>query len=670
VVFVKASTKERGVLLGKWGLFALAGAISVLAGCEGGTTANVQNPAAPAGMPISITFQPAPPGSIAINGSAALTAVVNNDPTDSGVDWSLNCQSSANCGSLSSLHTASGQTTTYLPSQGLSANTQTVTVFAFATADHTKNINASIVVTAFASFLNSGTYILETSGIDNSGFPYQRAAAITLDGKGGVTSGEQTVNFMDPATSQLSSVNDAVTGGSYVIGSDGRGILTLKTADLNIGQQGVETFSFVALSNSQALLSIDLVGSNISPPIPIESCVGTMDLQTPGAQVTGGGFALVTRGTDLSNTAIAFGGVVNIDGPQTISGNGSKFDTVVDGSGAVSPSSSVSGTVSAPDKFGTVQISLNTNFGSPQLNVFTAYVIDSTHLKLIESDGAVGMTVGTAIGQGSLNGTFSIFSGNYAFGIFGQDLTGGTSTLASAGSFSAGAGSISDGSIDEIQAGLEVQVSDGFSATYAVDPSGRVDTDTSFAFATPANGTGPELVFYLSGGGNPALVLDADIEPALNGGAGAGGVGTGIAYPSDPGGVLAGDYGLNFTQNFNPPTEADASGQMCVNGSSVTCAGGTTESLSGVVDLTIGFNPVPPPDLIAATIQNSAVRGRLTGTLSDINFLNNPLAVALYVIDSSDGFFVETDGGANGANPGVLTFGYFSSRMPVCTGCP
>jgi hypothetical protein len=657
----------------EWRLLALAAAISVCVGCGGGSTANVQNPAAPAKAPISIAFQPAPPSSITINASASLTAVVSNDSTNSGVDWSLNCQTPGNCGSLSSLHTTSGQPTSYLPSQVLSSNVQTVTVLAFATADHTKNVSTSIAISAFASFLASGTYVLETNGVDSSGFPYQRAAAIVLDGKGGVTGGEQTANFMNPATGQLSSVNDSVMGGSYVIGTDGRGELTINTADMNIGQQGIETFSLVALSSSQALLTkTDLVSPNLLPSN--ESCVGTMDLQTPGAQVTGGGYALVTRGTDLNDTPIAFGGVVNIDGPQSISGNGSKFDTVVNGSGVVSASSSVSGTVSSPDKFGTVQISLNTNFGSPQLNVFTAYVIDSSHLDLIESDATTGMTAGTAMGQGSLTGTFSTFSGNYTFGIFGQDLTGGTSTLASAGSFAAGAGSITNGSIDEIQSGLQVQVSDGFSATYTVDPSGRVDTGSSFTFATAANGTGPEFVFYLSGGANPVLVLDADIEPTLVGALGtpgAGGVGTGLAYPSTAGAIFSGDYGESFTQNFNS-TEGDATGQMCVNWSSVTCqGGGQPDNLSGTIDETIGFIPqLPPPDSLTGGFQSSGINGRLTGTLSSTYFSVNPLAMAFYLIDSGHGFFVETDGGVNGANPGILTFGYFSSREPVCNGCP
>jgi len=675
------NSRETVVSFRKWSVFLLWGAISVLVGCGGGTTANLQNPAAPAVTPVAIAFQPAPPTSVLINSSAPLIAVVANDSTNSGVDWLLSCQNPASCGSLSALHTASGQATTYLPSSTLSSNAQAVTISAFATADHSKNVRTSINVNAFASFLKSGTYIIETSGADPSFFPYQRVAAIVLDGKGGITSGEQTVNFMNPTTNQLSSVNDAVTGGSYVVGTDGRGTLTINTADRNIGQQGVETFSLVVLSSSQALLTkTDILNPNI--PSSNESCVGTMDLQTPGAQVTTGGYALVVRGTDLTNSPIAYGGILNIDGPQRISGNGSRFDEVINGAGIVTVSSAVCGTGSAgacgtlstPDKFGRFELNLNTNLGSPQVNVFTAYNIDGSHLKLIETDGSVGMTVGLAIGQGSLTGNFSTFSGNYTFGIFGQDLTGLTSSLASAGSFTAAGGSLTNGSIDEIQSGLFVQFSDGFTANYSVDPTGRVDTlnpegTPSFTFATPSNGTGPELVFYLTGNGNPVLVLDADIEPLLNFGSGGGGVGTGLAYPATAGASFAGDYGFSFTQNFNG-TETDSTAQICVNWNSVICSGGTPDTFSGAADLTIGFIPIPPPDPLTGAFQNSSVSGRLTGTLSDVNFYSNPLSMAFYLIDSSHGFFVETDGGATGTNQGYLTFGYFSARVPVCKGCP
>jgi hypothetical protein len=653
------------VAIRRWSLFVISGAISLVAGCGGGTTVNVQNPPAPAVPPVSISFQPTPPSSLMIGGSTPLTAVVNSDPTNSGVDWSLNCPNAGNCGSLSSLHTTSGQATNYLPPATLSSNTLGVSIFAFATADHTKNVNTSLTLTGFAGFLKAGTYIIETTGFSVSGFPYQRAAAIVLDGNGKINGGEETVNFLNQNTSVFSSVNDAITGGSYFLGPDGRGTLTINTADVNIGQQGIETFSLVALSSSQALLTkTDIVSSNL--PFSNESCVGTMDLQTPVTQSASGGYALVVRGSDVNNSPVAFGGVLNIDGPQIISGTGSKFDEVLNGSGIVTPSATVSGSLSAPDSLGTIQISLNTDFGAAQ--VFSGYVIDSSHMKMIETDGSF-MTAGIAIGQGPLTSTFSTFSGAYTLGIVGQDLSGSPATLAAAASFSAGAGSLTSGSIDELQSGLSapVQVSDGFSATYTVDPSGRVDTGSSFTFANVSNGPGPDWVFYLTGSGNPVLVLDADTEPSLSGG----GVGTGLAYPATAGATFSGDYGLSFTQNFTG-TEGDSTGQICVNWSSVTCpvpSPGTPNTLAGTVDQTLGFSPLPPSALTDG-FQASATNGRLTGTLSDTNFFTSPLSVAFYLIDSSHGFFVETDGGAGETNPGVLTFGYFATRLPVCQGCP
>ena len=652
--------------LRKCGTLLLLAATSITLGCAGGTTLNVNNPAAPKSSQVAIAFQPSPPASLFINGAASITAVVNNDPTSSGVDWSLQCQNSANCGSLSTFHTDSGKATTYLPPQTLPSNTQAVTIFAFATVDHTKNIDTSLTVNAFAGFLKAGTYIVQTTGVDASGLPYQRVAALVLDGKGGITGGEQTVNFMNPSTSQMASVNDAVTGGTYVLGPDGRGTITINTANLNVGQQGVETFSLVALSSSQALLTkTDVFSPNLA--LSNESSVGTMDLQTPGSQVTNGGYALVVRGVDFNTSPIALGGVLNIDGPQSISGNGSNFDMLINGLGSVISSLPPSGTLSFPDKFGTFQISLNANFfGSSQLNSFTAYVVDGSHLRLIETDGSAGLTAGIAIGQGSLTGTYSNFSGNYTFGIFGEDLSGSQSTLAAAGNFTVSGGSLTNGSIDEIQSSLLMQVSDGFTATYTVDPSGRVDTGSSFTFATSGIGTGPQFVMYLTGNGEPVLVLDNDMEPFLNGGL-AGGVATGLAYPTTAGVSLAGKYGISFTQNFNA-TEADATGQICANGSSVVCQSGSADTFSGTVDQTVGFSP-QGPNTLSAAFQSSGINGRLTGTISDVNFYNNPLSVAFYLIDSSHGFFVETDGGPDGANVGYLSFGYLSGRVPACSGC-
>src|SRR5271165_5827746 len=104
-----------------------------------------------------------------------------------------------------------------------------------------------------------------------------------------------------------------------------------------------------------------------------------------------------------SPAAISLGGVLNIDSPGSISGAGSVFDLATSSNpGVVTRSTAVTGTVSAPDSFGAVQINLASDFSASAIQ-FTAYPVDSTHMQLIESDASSGSgfaeTAGMAIGQ-------------------------------------------------------------------------------------------------------------------------------------------------------------------------------------------------------------------------------------------------------------------------------
>src|SRR5262249_54808769 len=101
-------------------------ALVIMAACGGGSTFNVQNPPPPVLQAVTIDFQPAPPTSIQINATAQATAVVQNDSSNAGVDWSLTCAQVGNCGSLSSLHTGSGQAVIYSPPNIISGNNQKV----------------------------------------------------------------------------------------------------------------------------------------------------------------------------------------------------------------------------------------------------------------------------------------------------------------------------------------------------------------------------------------------------------------------------------------------------------------------------------------------------------------------------------------------------------------
>jgi hypothetical protein len=279
--------------------------------------------------------------------------------------------------------------------------------------------------------------------------------------------------------------------------------------------------------------------------------------------------------------------------------------------------------------------------------------VDSLHIRLVENDNGsgtgFGSTAGIAVGQGAATGTFTgnaSFSGDYVFGILGQDLSGLPASLASAGVFTAdGNGHLKSGVNDEFLGGLFSQISDQFSGTYSVDPTGtgRVDSFINFR----RNGPGPEFIFYLTGNGNPPLILDADVN--------FGSLGAGVAYPAADPISFSGKYGVSFTQSTFG-SENDATGQITVDG--------TAQTLSGIVDTNFFFTPDLGTPLTGSFASTSVPR-RFTGTLSNELFPSD-ISVAYYIIDAAHGFFVETDS----QDLGLLSFGYFAARTPVCSDCP
>jgi hypothetical protein len=643
--------------------------MSVLVGCGGGSTADVHNPPPPPVNKVSIAFQPAPGGSLPLGTPTNLTAVVSNDASNAGVDWSVTCQSPT-CGTFSSLHTPSGQPTTFTPPSTFSANIFTLTVEAFATADHTQNVTAPITITAFGGSLQ-GTYVLQAQGVDASSGPYQFAGVIVLDGNGGITSGEQTVNFLDPNPNLgfLLSKSDPVSGGSYFLGPDGRGTISITTNDPDVGVNGTEKFSFVFLSSSQGLIAqVDSTAS----------ASGTMDLQTNVAALSGG-YAFVASGMDIGNgVPTAFGGVFNVDSPNAISGAGSVSDQNL--AGTLTQNQPLSGTVSSPDPFGAVTIDLSLNFATGPVE-FLGYIVDATHIKLIETDNTSGAgtssTGGLAIAQGSATGTFAgvaSFTGTYVYGTVGEDLSfGAPSTSTSVGVFTAdGAGNLTNGFTDAFLLGNCVQtsctqngisgaqISSAFTGKYTMllNGTGRAHVTPSTFSPSPSPGFHPVMIFYLTGNGNPALVLDGgDLSLAQNYPS----LGAGIAYPqSSAPFTFAGKYGFSLTQQNG--NESDSTAQIA--------ADPNTNTFAGIMD-----NAALPNTPISGTFASPGPDGRFTAGLTGAGFeftspSTSAFAAAFYAIDSTRGFFVETDLTDPVAPSSVVSLGYYAARTPVCAGCP
>lgn len=628
-----------------------------LAGCGGTNTFNVQNPGPPPpSNQVSVVFQPQPAAVISIDSSPSITAVVNNDASNSGVDWAVNCPVQGSCGSLSALHTASGEATTYTPPSTLAGNSESVSIVAFATANHAQNVAAPITITAFGDALK-GSYVLQAQGVDSSLNPYQFAGVVVLDGNGGISSGEQTVNITDPVTGLYVCLTDNISsqGSSYFVGADGRGTITITPQ--NDPDLGVETFSIVALSPSKALIAA------MPTSTAAVTGTGTMDLQSAIATPVNG-YAFVVSGSDFASASpTAIGGVLNIDSANNISGKGSEADQNL--AGTIVNNQKLSGTVSNPDSFGAVTFNLSVpTFPSTTAFKFTGYVVDATHIKLIESDnpvevGAFGATAGIAIGQGAATGTFNSFSGTYVFGVLGEDLAiFQPSTATSAGVFTAdGSGGLANGYTDTSLLGAFTSFGASFDGTYTVASSGigRVSASFKHFSPPPVGGFHPAFIFYLTGNGNPPLVLasaTANFATPLF-------FGTGVAYPQIGPLTFSGDYGFSITQQNGG--EGDAAGRMTTAANPL--------SYSGAVDGNFSFNPSFNNPLTGAYDAPSS-NGVFASTVSDQIFEFSPFTANFYIIDASHGFFVETDLADPNVPSGVASFGYYSARTPVCVGCP
>ena len=639
-------------------LLLLAMTLVVVAGCGGGTT-NVQNPPPPPQSKLSVAFQPAPATSLLINATTDLTAVVSEDPGNYGVDWSVTCHSVGNCGTLSSSHSDSGQTVTYYPPQTLLGNSEPVNIVAFATADHTKNAVAPMTVLAFGSILK-GVYVIQVNGNDGT-YPYNLTGVVSLDGNGNIGSGQQTLDFLDPQTAAYTSLTTPIAGGSYFVGPDGRGTITISTTD-NTGTQVTEQYGLVVLFSSQALVA-DMSNQTFS--------TGTLDRQASTTAPTGG-YAFALNGADTTPSPLAIGGVLNVDNIAT--GANSLVDQVYDPSQSHTQtlvSCKPKGSVSQPDVNGVVTVDLTLTgkncIGSVQL---AGYIVDDMHVKLIETDSNSNFSLsGIAIGQGSATGSFDLasFNGTYVWGVLGVETTDNPpplSSLTSVGTVTAdGTGNIQNGFTDTLMlAGLNpdgttspAQISapmidgtDGGS-TYQVDGYGVGRVITTFKYQTKTSFNN-RYIFYLTANRGLALVLDAGgndkHDPAM---------GVGIAYPQTPPPSLSGPYGFSFTL-ASSGGQAEVIGQMTADVTKGPPLFGAADYSASVGSMSLSGSYGDPDSY-----------GRMQGTL-DLSG-NNPLSTAMvyYPVDSDHGFFVESDL----VNPGSgqVALGYFARRVQVCDAC-
>ena len=591
----------------------------------------------------------APPSSMNTNMQVYIAAYTTNDPNNAGVNWSVSCGSTGQCGSFDQSPTGNNATTLYTAPLTIPAGTS-VTVTATSVSDFNQSKSASITITQPPTTLPDGTYVFQLSGEDSTS-PFNVAGAFIMQ-SGVITGGEQ--DFVDASYPGSDAIGREGDTSSTTINTtaDGNLQIVLDTSDGNIGvnNDGLETLNVTLITPSTGLVTWFDGFATGSGTIALQDSAAAQNLPKYG-------YAFLTSGTDGSALAapVAIGGVINIDdlsGAGTISGNGSVMD-MNDGS-ATAPepgqplaASTVAGPSGAtsPDSFGKVIFTLNPNANPAVPEIALAgYIIDSNTIALVETtDKFNGITGGTALAQGQSNtgkfGAANLSGLSYVVGAQGQDPGGyddfvGSLTFNSDGSVS-GTADLND-EADQYSGSGNVAAPAG---STTVDSTGRV-TVSGLVLTDEVNGNPPltiALDLYLDGNGN-AVVATMDLNDIT----------AGPAFQQAAGASFSGNYALgasgvsNSTGNF-----WSAAGPVSIG------SGGAIGSTS-FTDFNY-FDATMPTSECGAGATSTCAHVPLTGTVSSPSSINGlgadsivapplvPDTFDFYVIDSLRAFGIETD---------------------------
>jgi hypothetical protein len=394
----------------------------------------------------------------------------------------------------------------------------------------------------FSNASLSGQYAFEMSGEDLNGQLIARVGSFSANGSGSITAAVEDVNDGGSfSTVQFS-------GGTYSIGSDGRGTLTLTGGSLG-GGLGLN----IALSSPNSGVAVQTDGNAASS--------GSFDLQTASAfslTAISGHYAFDLSGQDSTGAPLSIVGefAANATGGLT----GGTID-VNDGSQAgpsgPNPIPSNSTAFSMDPTFGT---SDGRGMASINGQTLAFYMVDGTRLRFVEED-ATAITVGDAFVQtGTIPTQVANLSGNFAFISAGAAVLGNLGAIARAGSAMFNGGTLSNAFLDDNNAGNHTARGPD-SGTYTIDSAGS--GRGTFTFTDSSAGTF-SYIFYLFSP-TQAVLLETS-----NGLIGAGSL---SAQPSSVStSALAGNYvfnwgGLTIPSSGNIGFEEDFIGEYALSSS-------------------------------------------------------------------------------------------------------
>jgi hypothetical protein len=554
------------------------------------------------------------PAAIAIPAgtSATFSATASGNPVTP--TWQVNGIAGGNA-SVGTITTAGVYTSPLTPPSGGS-----VTITA---VNGASNGTAAATIVFSANSLN-GSYAFSYSGSDQNG-PLVVAGRFTANSASGGISVLEDYN--SPGTPELAQALSLA--GTYQVNPDGSGSATFANPATLAGTE-VWQFTLGAGASggaSQHALLVRFDGT--------ATASGTIDLQNTAElsslSSVSGNYVFGLSGSDISGFPLQLAGIFNADGSGNIPANSGEED-INDGGSATAlnaPDLSLNGSYSLDGgRLGTGRGFITLNNSSAATTVrsaeFAFYMVDSTHLKLVEIDSNAVLSGDVYAAPNTTRGSYSLanFSGNYAFTLGGSDLNIG-SAYAQGGVFIAnGNGGITGGVVDVNNGGTN-QLNVSVSATsYTVDANlGRIALPVMFGHTTI------NYAAYAAANGSLQIV---SLDPVFMD-SGIGFLQTGTSTPQ-------GAFALNLSGIVNAAGgEEDVAGQITIP------ASGTPTGNVAINDPSVGKSGTlvaGVPIESNTSIGTAGSNGRGTATIAS-HLETYPLIY--YTIDGNNVLLFESD---------------------------
>lgn len=524
-------------------------------------------------------------------------AATLNGLNDPNATWSV---SSTNGGDIGTINNLSGLYTApdFPPPGGVVTITAT---------DPTVNTPATATAQiVYSNHSLNGPFAFSYSGNDSDGF-LAAAGSFVADGQGDITSGIEDVDSFLLGVS----VGNMFTG-SYLVGPDGR-----TTATINTGH-GIATWQFALTTNQHAVM-IRFDSSEAG------SGSGTIDQQnlndlTISPNVVAGPYACSASGTDATFRPMALAGEFTSTGSNVLTASGSMID-VNDGGTVTTESPSVNGSYALDaGNAGTGRGTLTLPSTTASQLQFAFYVIDSTHLHIVEIDGkdflAGDMYTGASSGTS--------FAGTYVFTAGGTSSTGTGGAYAQGGVFVSSGSSVTSGALDTNNAGTVTTNTTVSTTPFSVNgTTGRVGLTLSSS----------QYALYQTAAGT-AVMVETDSA----------GISTGLAYSQDTAEAsalpAAGSFafvlgGQGMFHEVAGSAQPDTEGQLTLSGTGIT---------SGNFDIN-NFNATfktDPVNTANSSVAEPGSNGRGTAVLAgqDPDITYN---LVYYLIDDNTALLFDQD---------------------------